>query len=302
MGRVVRVHGVPPHRFTQRDGLVGRFQYADGRERGQEPGQAGLDEGDAPGSGDQQRDALEAVDGDLGPGLDSQHAELAHGRGVVGALVGDPGQPGQVLAGEPVADAGMVLGDEEDPPVRVQVGGGEAADDSVRHQQAVGRAQQRVRGVHHRGRGLREAQPDARGLLVHDPGQFGAEDRDGVVGREQLELPPLPGGIEVRLAGEEAFQHVVRRGGAVQKDLAEGGQLVVATDPREQVVVEVAAQAGQGRAHRGLAEADALPGTGDVAFLEKRPQGDDEIEVQTTEIHGPFPGCTAMTSENPSLG
>jgi hypothetical protein len=46
----------------------------------------------------------------------------------------------------------VLLGDEEDPPVLVEVGGGEVADDAVRHEQAVGGSEQGVRGVHDDGR------------------------------------------------------------------------------------------------------------------------------------------------------
>ncbi len=296
------VHRVPPHGLPQGHGLVGRLQYANGGERSQEPGQAGLDQGDAPGAADQQGHDLEDVDGDLHPGLDAQHAELADGRGVVGALVGDPGQPRQVFAGEPVPDARVVLGDEENPPVLVEIGCGEVADDAVGHEQAVGGAQQGVRGVHDGGRRLGEAQPDTGGLLVHDPGEFGAEDGDGVVGRQEFELAALLGRVEVRLAGEEPLQQVVGGGHAVEEHLAEGGEFVVAADAGQQVVVEVTAQAGERRTHRRLAEADALPGTGHVALLQEGAQGDDEVEVQATEIHGGFPGCAAATCGNSLRG
>src|SRR5690606_20626780 len=273
-----------------------------GGERGEEPGEAGLDEGDAPGSADQQRHDLEAVDGDLDAGLDAQHAELAHGRGVVGALVGDPGQPGQVFPGQPVVDARVVVGEQEDRPVLVDVGGGVVADDAVRNEQAVGGAQQGVRGVNLGGRRLGDAQPDAGGFLRHDPGEFGAEDGDRVVGRHELELTALFGRVEVRLAGEETFQQVVGGGRAVDEDLPEGGEFVVAADTGQQVVVEVPAQAGECRTHRRLAEADALSGAGDVALFEESAQGDDEVEVQATEIHGDFSRCSVMTCGNLTHG
>lgn len=84
-------------------------------------------------------------------------------------------------------------------------------------------------------------------------GEFGAEDGDCVVGGHQLELTAFLGRVEVGLAGEEPFEDVVGGGGAVEEDLSEGGEFVVAADAGEQVVVKVAAQPGQGGAHGGLA-------------------------------------------------
>ncbi|SEE28343.1 Fumarylacetoacetate (FAA) hydrolase family protein [Streptomyces misionensis] len=148
---------------------------------------------------------------------------MPYGRGVVGALVGDPGQARQVLAGERLADVRVVLGHEEHPAIVVQIGGGEAADDAVGHEQAVGRAEQGGGVVGHRGRRPGETQPDAGRLLVHDAGQFRAEDGDGVVRGEQAELPLLGARVESGLAGEEAFEDVVRGGGAIEQHLSQGG-------------------------------------------------------------------------------
>ncbi len=192
----------------------------------------------------------------------------------------------------------MVVCDQEDPAVLVEVGGGEVADDAVRHEQAVGGAQQRAGVIDDGGRGLGEAQTDAGSLLVHDAGEFGAEDRDGVVGGDQLELPGLDRRVEVGLAGEQALQDVVSRRGAVEEDLSEGGEFIVPAHPREQVVVEVAAQPGQGGAHGGLAEPDALSGAGDVALLQERTQCDDEVEVQTGQVHRFSPCDMAPTRVN----
>lgn len=228
---------------------------------------------------------MEAVDGDLDAGFDAEQAELAHGGGVVGALVGDPGQAGEVLAGEAVLDAGMVVGDDEDPAVVVEVGGGKAADDTVGHQEAVGGAEQ-TRGVVDDGDGgACEPEADARSLLVHDAGELDPEDVDGVVGGDEAELAGLGGRIEVRLAGEEAFEHVVGGGGAVQEDLPEGGEFVLTPLAGEELVVEVPAQPCQGGTHRRLTQAHTLSCPGDVAFFEEGAEGDHEVEIKTGQVH-----------------
>lgn len=118
----------------------------------------------------------------------------------------------------------------------------------MRHQEAVGGAEQ-GRGVLDDGvRGVAEAEADAGRLLVHDTGERGAEDGDRVVGGEEPEFAAFGGGVEVGLAAEEPFQQVAGGGGAVEQNLPEGGELVVATDAGEQIVVEV----GRSRASEAL--------------------------------------------------
>jgi len=51
----------------------------------------------------------------------------------------------------------------------------------------------------------------------------------------------------------------------------------------------MAAQPGQCRAHRGLAEADPLPSTGDIALFEQGAQRHDKVHVKSGEIHDPAP-------------
>ncbi|MEU5140417.1 hypothetical protein [Streptomyces sp. NPDC021139] len=49
-------HGEPPQSLPQRHGLVRRLHHAHTGEGRQEPGQAGLDEGDAAGAGHHRQD------------------------------------------------------------------------------------------------------------------------------------------------------------------------------------------------------------------------------------------------------
>lgn len=120
---------------------------------------------------------------------------------------------------------------------------------------------------------------------MHGADELGAEHGDGVVGGEQRELAFLLVRDEVGPAAEDPFQQVTGGGGAVEQGVAEGGQLILAADAGQQLVVEVAAQAGQSRAHRGLAQPDALAGARDVALLQQCAQGQNEVEVETGQIH-----------------
>lgn len=94
---------------------------------------------------------------------------------------------------------------------------------------------------------------------------------------------------ELRPAAEDPLQQIAGGGGAVEQGPPESGEFVLSADAGEQLVVEVAAQPGQGRAHRGLAEPDALPGPGDVAFLQQGAQGQDEIEIEARQMHSASP-------------
>jgi hypothetical protein len=60
----------------------------------------------------------------------------------------------------------------------------------------------------------------------------------------------------------------------------------VATVAGQQVVIEMAAQAGQRGAHRGLGRADAPAGAGDVALLQQGAQRDDAGDTVTLTVEG----------------
>ena len=66
---------------------------------------------------------------------------------------------------------------------------------------------------------------------------------------------------------------------------AERRQLVGVAGPDEEVVAEVAAQAGERGAGGGLAEADPVARAGDVALLEQGVEGDQEVEVEARQVH-----------------
>ncbi|MCY1177661.1 hypothetical protein D9M73_179770 [compost metagenome] len=54
----------------------------------------------------------------------------------------------------------------------------------------------------------------------------------------------------------------------------------------EQRVVEGFAQSGQGVGHRGLSDADDLPGSGQVGFGVDGIEDDEEVQVDLAQIHG----------------
>ena len=60
----------------------------------------------------------------------------------------------------------------------------------------------------------------------------------------------------------------------------ERGEDVAAGVAGQQVVVEVAAQPGQGRTGGGLGDADAGGGARDIAFAQQLAQGDEQVEVE----------------------
>ena len=72
--------------------------------------------------------------------------------------------------------------------------------------------------------------------------------------------------MEIRLAGEDLVCRGDRSRGAFEQFDRKGGEVVVVASPYQQVVVEVAAQLGQGRADRRLAQAQPTSGPGDAAF------------------------------------
>ncbi|MDF9808262.1 hypothetical protein M2436_006809 [Streptomyces sp. HB372] len=93
-------------------------------------------------------------------------------------------------------------------------------------------------------------------------------------------------GSKAALAGEEPFDDVICGGSAVQEDLAERGEFVLAPDAGQELVAEVPPQPAQCGTHRGLAEPYTLPCLGDVAFFEEGAEGHDEVEVETGQVHG----------------
>src|SRR5689334_1029032 len=54
-----------------------------------------------------------------------------------------------------------------------------------------------------------------------------------------------------------------------------------------QLVIECLAQAAQRMAHRRLADSNLLRGLADAARGDDRLKDDEEIEIDTSEIHGP---------------
>ena len=63
-------------------------------------------------------------------------------------------------------------------------------------------------------------------------------------------------------------------------------QLVAGADPDQQFIIELPPEPAQRRAHRRLADADAGPGPGDVAFLEQRIECYQQIQVGGENVHG----------------
>jgi hypothetical protein len=79
---VVGVHRVPPHRFLQWQRVIRRPHDADLRYPAEDGGERLLDERHPAGSGDEERQQLEAVRGDLHPRLDADHGQLPGSQGV----------------------------------------------------------------------------------------------------------------------------------------------------------------------------------------------------------------------------
>ena len=111
-----------------------------------------MDHGDPAGARDQGRQQVEAVDQDLDAGLDAEHRQLPGHRGGVGPLVDGPGQGGELVERDGLADLGVVLGHRAQPAVAEQLDGGQAGDDPVRQEHAVDGGQLRRRVVHDRDR------------------------------------------------------------------------------------------------------------------------------------------------------
>src|SRR6202044_286542 len=71
----------------------------------------------------------------------------------------------------------------------------------------------------------------------------------------------------------------------IQKRAAARSQLIIASDPNEQFVPQLRTQAVQSAAHGGLAEVNALCGLGHIALVQKSFQGNQEIQVDVSELH-----------------
>ncbi|KIU33658.1 hypothetical protein SR39_12220 [Methylobacterium radiotolerans] len=114
-----------------------------------------------------------------------------------------------------------------------------------------------------------QARPEQRLDAVRKAHREGARDR----GRIELLLPVhqrlhLPEGAAQRLGDPEGAgrrPHPVRR-------------------PGQELVVEQAAQAGEARTHRRLADPDARGGPRDAPLVEQRVEGDQQVQVDPAEI------------------
>src|SRR5690606_17435182 len=71
----------------------------------------------------------------------------------------------------------------------------------------------------------------------------------------------------------------------------EFGQLEVAADAHEQLVVERLPQPRQHPAHRGLTDEETLRRTGDVLLLQQRVEREQKVEIELPEIHAPSCWC-----------
>src|SRR5690606_30469946 len=67
------------------------------------------------------------------------------------------------------------------------------------------------------------------------------------------------------------------------------GQLEIAADADEQLVVESLPQPRQHPAHRGLTHEETLRRARDVAFLQQRIEREQEVEIELPEIHSIVP-------------
>ncbi len=117
-------------------------------------------------------------------------------------------------------------------------------------------------------------------------------DGHRVIGDRDGELPRAGRRFEIRRHLQRRLRLPQGLMGQRQGPGGQGSQHVAAADPDQQLVVKVLAQPGQRRAHRGLAHVDPLARAGQVALLEQRPQGHQEVQVGAAKPgHVASPAC-----------
>ena len=140
--------------------------------------------------------------------------------------------------------------------------------------------------------------------LVEDPGPVDGAQQQPDAGRVPPELRDQPRPEERLDAVGQAHREGARDGGRVEPllpvhqrlHLPEGGAQRLGDlqgagrrshpvrRPGQELVVEQAAQAGEARAHRRLADPDPRGGPRDAALVEQRVEGDQQIQVDPAEI------------------
>ena len=128
-------------------------------------------------------------------------------------------------------------------------------------------------------------EPYAGRLGLDQPHQGLVDDGDRVVAHRQPEGALRGGRVELVLELERRSHQAYGVLHLGQQVAREGSELVVAAGADQELVVEAAPQPRQCRAHRGLAQLEALAGAGHVALLEEDLQREQEVEIGAAECH-----------------
>ncbi len=127
---------------------------------------------------------------------------------------------------------------------------------------------------------------DARGFAGQPAEYRGHDSQDRVRGYDEGEGALYRSGIESRLGAQGRLDPQQRFANRLDQRQAARSELHVPPDPDQQLVIEVFAQLLQGGAHGGLGDEDALGSPGDVLFVDQGVQGNEEVEVETVQLHG----------------
>lgn len=131
-------------------------------------------------------------------------------------------------------------------------------------------------------------QPDAGRDLAQALDQPGKEYEQYIVGGGDPKVAPRRGRIERRVVLQctlDAREDRFDRPGEVVR---EWRQVILATNPFEQRIIEQGAKTAEGRAHRGLAQAHTPTRPRDVALLEQRIERDEQVQIDLMEIQSEY--------------
>jgi hypothetical protein len=113
----------------------------------------------------------------------------------------------------------------------------------------------------------------------------GQQTRHRLLGQDQGEFALRRGGGKGRLTAERRLDEKQRLADRLNQGLAARREFHVAADTHQQWIVEIVPQSMQRGAHRRLRNEYFLGRPGDVFFTQQGVERDQQIEIETMELH-----------------
>ncbi len=185
--------------------------------------------------------------------------------------------------GQRLADARIAAPDHAHPPVGEQLGRREVGLQIGGHDHEIDRIL--AQAIHRGGVQPHELQLDPRRLIGHARHQGLQQQEHHIVAGRDAEGPDLGRRYEAAARVQQVLDALQLRTKLGRQLLGKRRQLELAADPHQELVLEQVPEAGQGPAHRRLAEPHPLAGAGHVPLDQQGVERDQEVQIELGKVH-----------------